>query len=108
MHSTLGRTYRHHGLGARCWYGSGLAERDTLLIPFTPSVDPNYRQFRFSVGAPEAETKFKQAVQSAQQSSRNATQYPSLYVRVVWMLLMSLGLTLCRLSMAPLLRIGIP
>lgn len=60
-------------------------------IPLTTSVDSNYRQFRFSVGAPEAETKFKQAVQSAQQQSRNAKNYPSLYVRVAGMLPTILG-----------------
>jgi len=74
----------------------------------TTSTDPNYKQFRFSVGAPEAETKFKQAVQSAQQISRNAMQYPSLYVRVAWMLSATFWLTLCRLFTAPLSKIGIP
>ena len=57
-----------------------LTGRGPLLI-LSVSVDFNYRQFRFSVGAPEAETKFKQAVQSAQQISHNANEYPSLYVR---------------------------
>jgi len=70
-------------------------------------ADSNYRQFRFSVGAPEAETKFKQAVQSAQQTSHNATKYPSLYVRAAWVLRIPFGLTFRRLFMAPLLGIGI-
>ena len=48
----------------------------------TESTDSSYRQFRFSVGAPEAETKFKQAVQMAQQTNKNAVKYPSIYVRV--------------------------
>jgi len=61
------------------------------LILLTSSVDSNYRQFRFSVGAPEAETKFKQAVQSAQQISANAMKYPSLYVGVAWMLFIPSG-----------------
>ena len=77
------------------------------LIPLTMPADSNYRQFRFSVGAPEAETKFKQAVQSAQQTNRNAMKYPSLYVRVAWMLWTTFELTSRRLFTAPLLKIGI-
>lgn len=57
-----------------------MAWEDAPLISFI-HTDSNYRQFRFSVGAPEAETKFKQAVQDAQQTNRNALDYPSLYVR---------------------------
>ena len=107
MHRTLGRAYRPYRLGARCWYGSGLILRNAPLISLTTSVDPNYRQFRFSVGAPEAETKFKQAVQGAQQISHNAMQYPSLYVRVIGKLCAAFGLTFCRLFTAPLSKIGI-
>ncbi|KAF9788386.1 hypothetical protein BJ322DRAFT_1002310 [Thelephora terrestris] len=61
--------------------GSCTAHLEELVDPsdLMQGVDLNYRQFRFSVGAPEAETKFKQAVQSAQQTSRNAMEYPSLY-----------------------------
>ena len=77
------------------------------LILLTSSADSNYRQFRFSVGAPEAETKFKQAVQSAQQISPNAMKYPSLYVGDAWMLFIPFGLTLYRLFTAPPLGIGI-
>ncbi|KAJ7213658.1 hypothetical protein B0H12DRAFT_1061615 [Mycena haematopus] len=42
-------------------------------------VDPAYRQFRFSVGAPDAEAKFQKAVQAATASDANAKKYPSLY-----------------------------
>ncbi|KAI0773052.1 hypothetical protein BD413DRAFT_538699, partial [Trametes elegans] len=44
-----------------------------------PRGDPTWRQFRFSVGAPDAEAKFRRAVQQAQQENSNARQFPSLY-----------------------------
>lgn len=40
-----------------------------------------WRQFRFSIGAPDAEAKFKKAVADAQNWDLNAIDYPSLYVR---------------------------
>lgn len=42
-------------------------------------LDPAWRQFRFSVGAPDAEAKFQAAVREAQASNRNAQIYPSLF-----------------------------
>ncbi|KAF8190600.1 hypothetical protein K438DRAFT_1831354 [Mycena galopus ATCC 62051] len=42
-------------------------------------VDSAYRQFRFSVGAPDAEAKFQKALQVATASDANAKKYPSLY-----------------------------
>ena len=71
------------------------------------SADPDYRQFRFSVGAPEAETKFKQAVYNAQQTSHNAMKYPSLYVRFVGSMRAYFILTFPRLSTDLASRIGI-
>jgi hypothetical protein len=71
------------------------------------SADPDYRQFRFSVGAPEAETKFKQAVNSAQQISHNAMKYPSLYVRVVGTMRTYFILTFARLFTDLASKIGI-
>lgn len=46
----------------------------------TAQSDPTWRQFRFSVGAPDAEAKFRTAVQEAQVRNQNARTYPSLYV----------------------------
>ncbi|KAM5545525.1 hypothetical protein V8D89_000563 [Ganoderma adspersum] len=43
------------------------------------NIGPEWRQFRFSVGAPDAEAKFRVAVQGAQEESPKAQQYPSLY-----------------------------
>ncbi|KAJ7320981.1 hypothetical protein DFH08DRAFT_713280 [Mycena albidolilacea] len=42
-------------------------------------VDAAWRQFRFSVGAPDAEAKFQKAQQVAMTSDANAKKYPSLY-----------------------------
>ncbi|KAJ6632300.1 hypothetical protein B0H10DRAFT_1865630 [Mycena sp. CBHHK59/15] len=42
-------------------------------------VDPAWRQFRFSVGAPDAEAKFQTALSDAKKSDVNAKKYPSLY-----------------------------
>ncbi|KAJ6506730.1 hypothetical protein C8R45DRAFT_1090408 [Mycena sanguinolenta] len=42
-------------------------------------VDSAYRQFRFSVGAPDAEAKFQKALQAATVSDANAKKYPSLF-----------------------------
>ncbi|KAF8078632.1 hypothetical protein FPV67DRAFT_1604087 [Lyophyllum atratum] len=43
------------------------------------NLDPGWRQFRFSVGSPDAEAKFRGAVAQAQQTNVNAMVYPSLY-----------------------------
>ncbi|RDB28698.1 hypothetical protein Hypma_015532 [Hypsizygus marmoreus] len=43
------------------------------------NMDPGWRQFRFSVGAPDAEAKFKAAITDAQAKDVNALSYPSLY-----------------------------
>jgi ubiquitin-conjugating enzyme E2 Q len=40
----------------------------------------SWRQFRFNVGAPDAEAKFKDAVEQAQQKHVNAREFPILYV----------------------------
>ncbi|CAK5263224.1 unnamed protein product [Mycena citricolor] len=42
-------------------------------------VDPSWRQFRFSVGAPDAEAKFQKALSHATATDHNAKKYPSLY-----------------------------
>ncbi|KAJ7753671.1 hypothetical protein DFH07DRAFT_868677 [Mycena maculata] len=42
-------------------------------------VDSAWRQFRFSVGAPDAEAKFQKALKSATETDANAKKYPSLY-----------------------------
>ena len=45
-------------------------------------TDSSWRQFRFSVGAPDAEAKYKTALQEVQKVNANALKYPSLYVRL--------------------------
>ncbi|KAJ7187359.1 hypothetical protein C8R46DRAFT_880049 [Mycena filopes] len=42
-------------------------------------LDASWRQFRFSVGAPDAEAKFMKAQQMAITTDANAKRYPSLY-----------------------------
>lgn len=44
------------------------------------NVDPAWRQFRFTIGAPDAEAKFKAAIKDVQKDDANARKYPSLYV----------------------------
>ncbi|KAI0643473.1 hypothetical protein C8Q79DRAFT_979163 [Trametes meyenii] len=43
------------------------------------NMDPAWRQFRFSVGAPDAEARFRKAVQIAKQENPRAREFPSLY-----------------------------
>ncbi|KDQ20057.1 hypothetical protein BOTBODRAFT_152662 [Botryobasidium botryosum FD-172 SS1] len=43
------------------------------------NVDPVIRQFRFSVGAPDAEAKFKAAVEEGKKTDANCNTYPILY-----------------------------
>ncbi|KAJ7763374.1 hypothetical protein B0H16DRAFT_1311189 [Mycena metata] len=42
-------------------------------------LDPAWRQFRFSVGAPDAEAKFQKAQQKSTATDPNAKKYPSIY-----------------------------
>ncbi|KIK53259.1 hypothetical protein GYMLUDRAFT_49424 [Collybiopsis luxurians FD-317 M1] len=43
------------------------------------NIGKGWRQYRFSVGAPDAEAKFKTAVEEAKARNANTRQYPSLY-----------------------------
>ncbi|KAI9060756.1 hypothetical protein FKP32DRAFT_1613420 [Trametes sanguinea] len=43
------------------------------------NMDPAWRQFRFSVGAPDAEAKFRKAVESAKLENPRAREFPTLY-----------------------------
>ncbi|KAI0824358.1 hypothetical protein BC628DRAFT_1379076 [Trametes gibbosa] len=43
------------------------------------NMDPLWKQFRFSVGAPDAEAKFRKAVREAQDEYTRAREFPSLY-----------------------------
>ncbi|KAI0367123.1 hypothetical protein BV20DRAFT_1091315 [Pilatotrama ljubarskyi] len=43
------------------------------------NMDPTWRQFRFSAGAPDAEAKFRKALQKAKQENSRAREYPALY-----------------------------
>ncbi|CCM01551.1 uncharacterized protein FIBRA_03609 [Fibroporia radiculosa] len=43
------------------------------------NIDPSWRQFRFTVGAPDAEAIFKKEVALSQSQDFNAQKYPSLY-----------------------------
>lgn len=47
-----------------------------------PNSDPSWRQFRLTVGAPDAEAKFKTAINTAIQTDNNAKAYPVIYVRI--------------------------
>ena len=54
-------------------------------------VGQGFRQFRFTVGAPDAEAKFYAAQRQAVLQDSNARNYPSLFVRpsfsYIWMIL---------------------
>ena len=43
-------------------------------------VDAQYHQFRFSVGSPQAEAKFRAAVETAMKADSNAKKFPTIYV----------------------------
>ncbi|KAF8151436.1 hypothetical protein B0H34DRAFT_727589 [Crassisporium funariophilum] len=43
------------------------------------NLDPTWRQFRLSVGAPDAEAKFKGAIEEATRTDSNARNYPVIY-----------------------------
>ncbi|KAI0656109.1 hypothetical protein C8Q70DRAFT_1014692 [Cubamyces menziesii] len=43
------------------------------------NMDPAWRQFRFSVGAPDAEAKFRKAIRMAKKEDQRAQQFPSLF-----------------------------
>ncbi|KAF8880314.1 hypothetical protein BD779DRAFT_1549574 [Infundibulicybe gibba] len=43
------------------------------------NLGEDWRQFRFSVGAPDAEASFKAALEDAQATDKHARQFPSLY-----------------------------
>ncbi|KAG6813798.1 hypothetical protein H0H92_007210 [Tricholoma furcatifolium] len=52
----------------------------SIAASHLPTIDPGWRQFRFSVGSPDAEAKFTRAVIEAQGRNNNAISYPSLYI----------------------------
>ena len=54
---------------------------DTICAFFISNLlDSTWRQFRFTIGAPDAEARFKAAVVEAQKTDANARKYPGLYV----------------------------
>lgn len=53
-----------------------------LFSSLMPNSDPSWRQFRLTVGAPDAEAKFKTAINTAIQTDNNAKAYPVIYVRI--------------------------
>ena len=57
----------------------------TISLPRCRSskLDPSWTQFRLTVGAPDAEAKFKKAIDAAGKTEVNAMVYPVLYVRIV-------------------------
>ena len=78
------------------------------IMLFCGLAGPEWRQFRFSVGAPDAEAKFRKALQQAQAQSANARKYPSLYVRRSSPIVLACSLIRAfRLSTALLRGIGI-
>ena len=56
----------------------------TISLPSCRSSkpDPSWKQFRLTVGAPDAEAKFKKAIEAAGKTDVNAMVYPVLYVRI--------------------------
>lgn len=75
----------------------------SMINPWLTSItDPAWRQFRFTIGAPDAEAKFKVAIKQAQQEDKNAVQYPSIYVGIfVEMLVYLFDPVFFRPSMGP-------
>ncbi|KZT66072.1 hypothetical protein DAEQUDRAFT_798566 [Daedalea quercina L-15889] len=62
--------------------GSCMAHLEELSAPedcVANIADPSWRQFRFSVGAPDAEAKFRTALAEVQKEDHNSRIYPSLY-----------------------------
>lgn len=55
-----------------------------IVIRLKNITDPVWRQFRFTIGAPDAEAKFNTAIKQAQKEYKNAVQYPSIYVSKIW------------------------
>jgi hypothetical protein len=51
------------------------------------STDKSLQQFRFSMGAPDAEAKFKATVAEAQRVNKTALKYPSLFVSALALIL---------------------
>ena len=60
----------------------GKSQLPYLIIPSHVQryTDSSWRQYRLTVGAPDAEDKFKKAVDSAKTTSANAKKYPIIYV----------------------------
>lgn len=53
------------------------------FLPLTPKfLGPQFRQFRFTVGAPDAEARFYAAQMQAREQDSNAQQFPSVFVGV--------------------------
>ncbi|TEB26206.1 hypothetical protein FA13DRAFT_1795840 [Coprinellus micaceus] len=58
---------------------TALIEEITDPNELIQDLDMNWKQFRLTVGAPDAEAKFKHAVQDAANKDLNAQNYPVLY-----------------------------
>lgn len=71
---------RIKNLGMTPIFRSTVSDQSTDV---TEIPDPNWRQFRLTVGAPDAEAKFKKEVEAAARKDANAAKYPALYVRPV-------------------------
>ncbi|TDL29181.1 hypothetical protein BD410DRAFT_817396 [Rickenella mellea] len=56
-------------------YLEELTEPEDMVV----GIDPEWCQFRFSVGAPDAEARFKDAILQAQTDNENAKRFPSIY-----------------------------
>ncbi|KAJ3509436.1 hypothetical protein NLJ89_g5227 [Agrocybe chaxingu] len=48
------------------------------------NLDPTWRQFRMTVGAPDAEARFMGALEQAKTENANAQKYPVIYLGVPW------------------------
>ncbi|KAJ2925630.1 hypothetical protein H1R20_g11464, partial [Candolleomyces eurysporus] len=58
---------------------TALIEEITSGDELIQNLDKNWRQFRLTVGAPDAEAKFNTAVKLASAADKNASKYPVLY-----------------------------
>ncbi|KAL0572423.1 hypothetical protein V5O48_009541 [Marasmius crinis-equi] len=65
--------------------GSCTAYLDEIKDPSEriKNIDPAWRQYRFSVGSPDAEARFKNAVEEAKAVDPNCHNFPSLFVRLI-------------------------
>jgi hypothetical protein len=77
INSKLHMTYMAFRCIASC---TSYIEEITSSAERLQGIDAGYHQFRFSVGSPQAEAKFRAAVETAMKADSNAKKYPTIYV----------------------------